>query len=164
MNLARAAFVAAAVVCLAQDAYYFGRLPAVVASHFGPSGAPDAWMPRAGFAGLYAFVVLFLAAALTLSTRRAKALPDSRLNLPRKDYWLAPERREATLSEIEARMFVFGAATFVLLFDVFGQAFRVGRGQAPQLDHPRLSLGLYTSFIVVWMTAFVRRLRRVPPA
>lgn len=149
-------------MCLAQDAYEFGRLPAVVPSHFGASGAPNAWMPRAGFVGLYAFVVLFLAIALTLSIRRAKALPNSSLNLPHKDYWLAPERRQATLSAIEAQMFVFGAATFVLLFDVFGQAFRVGLGLAAKLDHPGLSLGLYTAFIVVWMTVFVRRFRRVP--
>jgi hypothetical protein len=68
------------------------------------------------------------------------------------------------MSAIEAQMFVFGTATFVLLFDVFGQAFRVGLGLATKLEHPVLSLGIYGAFIAVWMSLFVRRFRAVPAA
>jgi hypothetical protein len=162
VRLARAVFLVAAGACLGQAEIMSARLPAVVASHFGASGAPNAWMPRRAFVAFYALVVVFTAASLLAGVYATKRLPDERINLPNKGYWLAPERRAASLAFLEAFMLWFGAATFLLLFDVFRQVFRMNMGLAPVLEHPQLSLAAYAAFTVVWLSALLRRFGRVP--
>jgi len=158
----RALFYAAAAACVGQALYQYGRLPPLVASHFAASGRPNAYMPRAGFLAFDIGIVVFMCLALTLSIRSARNRSPELLNLPHKVYWLAPERREETLSSLESRLLLFGAATFVLLLEVFHQVFEFNMGVTKTLDHPLTSLGVYTAFVVVWVAFFVRRFNRVP--
>ena len=71
-------------------------LPARVASHFGPGGVANDWMPRAAYLavmlGLVTLLPLLVAATTGLMPRW------SRRNRLMRDpgYWLAPPRREAT--------------------------------------------------------------------
>ena len=157
MNAARGALAAAAGLCLLQALRAYQMLPNTVASHFGPSGHPDSYAPKTAFLGLYAGVVLFLSLMMVMTARSIGAQPDTRINLPNKDYWLAPGRRQATIDAIGTYMAWFGAATNLLLFDVFGQAIRVNLRLSERLDHPKVSLGVYLAFALVWTVAFTRR-------
>ena len=122
-RIAAVAFFAMGALCLAQDARYYRLLPEVVPSHFGISGAPDAWMPKARFALFYAVVVVVVAVILLIGACAGRRL----------------------------RSFFFwtGAATFALFFDIFGQAFRVALGQERGLTRPWLDLGLYVAFVLL---------------
>jgi hypothetical protein len=159
---ARAAFISTAGACLGQASFMFARMPPIVASHFVASGAPNAWMPRGFFVGGYAFVVAFMVVSLSASIYGVKRLPIGRINLPHKEYWLAPERRDASLEALEAYLLWFGTATFVLLFDVFLQTFRVSVGLARALEHVNVSLGIYAVFTAAWLAALFRRFADAP--
>lgn len=157
MEPSRLALSASAALCLLQAARAASSLPDRVASHFGPSGLPDAWASKASFLAVYVGVVAVMSATTFLAARWISRLPDDAINLPNKDYWLAPERRGAAIGALAGRLAWFGAATNLLLLDVFGQAIEVGLGRAGRLDHAALSLGLYVLFTVVWLAALVRR-------
>jgi uncharacterized membrane protein len=75
-------------------------LPARTATHFDVRGIPDGWMTRRGqtasILGVAAFLVFATAGPLYL----ARHFSDSAVNLPHREFWLAPERRNATFDRI----------------------------------------------------------------
>ena len=83
-------------------------------------------------------------------------------NLPNRDYWLAPERREETLVAIAAQMEWFGAASLALYLFVIQKVLETNQTSAPRLDSRTLLvvLGLYLVFTAVWMTRFLMRFRK----
>lgn len=80
--------------------YYAGQLPDTVASHFGINGAADNWMSKQSFIIFYGTVLVSTAALFLFVGLFAHVVPDNLLNLPNKQYWLAPERRNETYAYI----------------------------------------------------------------
>ena len=100
-TLARGGFVALlVVVVVGQHAWYWPQLPERVATHFGVDGKPNDWMSRAAATVLLASIQLGLPLFLIFVNFLAGRLPDSLLNIPNREYWLAPERRVATLDHM----------------------------------------------------------------
>ena len=74
-----------------------GQLPERVASHFGAGNLPNGWMTHDGYlAFMLAFVVL-LPAIVVAGVGVVPLLSPRRINIPHRDYWLAPKRHAATL-------------------------------------------------------------------
>jgi hypothetical protein len=71
-----------------------------MASHFGPSGAPDAFMSRDGFVTVMALVCVLPVLLGTALPALIRKMPNAVINMPNKDYWLSPERRERSLSRL----------------------------------------------------------------
>ncbi|MEM7782423.1 MAG: hypothetical protein AAF939_19925 [Planctomycetota bacterium] len=97
-TLNRLILFATAVACVAQFGYWFGRLPDIVPSHFDDQGNVNDEMNKIGFYLLFGgmhFVFLLLFPILGWGMGK---IPDEMLNIPNKEYWLAPERRESTLA------------------------------------------------------------------
>lgn len=155
-RLPAAAFWTAFGLNLALAAASYRAMPAVVASHFDAAGRPNSYAPREMLVGIHVFVVLTLGAVILINGAALRT-PNARFNLPHKDYWLAPERREETIAWIEGRMRWFGAATFLLLLDVFGQVLRMNLGHSRTLDHAWLSVGAFMAFGLVWTVGLLRR-------
>ena len=146
--------------CVAHAIWYYPRLPEVVAQHFNASGQPDAWGVKANFLTAYlvavgVVAVTFLGLGLLLSK-----IPDGAINLPNKDYWLAPEQRQKTLDSLLSPMLWFGSLTMLLLLDIFHQSFQVNLGQATKLNHAGISTGAYLLATAAWLVAFYRRFRK----
>jgi uncharacterized membrane protein len=161
-KLSRAVFFGVIGLCLAQAWYYYPRLPERVASHFGPSGLPNAWMERNMFFGVYLGAVGLLALAFLGLASKFAAFEGSDMNLPNKEYWLARERRAETLEFMSAAFLRFGAGTLALMLEVFHQAFEFNVGRASALAHPVLSLAAYAVFTAAWVGAFFLRFSRMP--
>jgi uncharacterized membrane protein len=74
--------------------YYAPRLPEIVASHFGKAGTVNGWETRTLFFSLELGSIL-LATIISFGVPRSiEALPISMINLPHKEFWLSPERRD----------------------------------------------------------------------
>jgi hypothetical protein len=93
-------------------------LPARTATHFNVRGMPDGWMSRraqtASILGGAAFLVFATAGPLSL----ARYFSDSAINLPHREYWLAPGRRAETfdrLSELGLRLACLSVALMIAL-------------------------------------------------
>ena len=73
-------------------------LPPVVASHFAADGRANGWMSREAYAWMMATMSLVTPCAVWAGAAWLPRRWPRLVNLPHRDYWLAPERREATLA------------------------------------------------------------------
>ncbi len=101
---------------LLQWAHVYPQLPDIMASHFSGHGTPNNWQPKQAFFLLMGVVVLISAIPTFVVPRRLASMPEDKINLPNKSYWLAPERREDTFRFVRVKMAWFGCA---LLFCCF---------------------------------------------
>lgn len=98
-----------------QHAWYWPQLPAKVATHFGTDGQPNDWMSKENATlVLLGFQVLFPWLLVGLG-RLIGVLPISVINIPHREYWLHPERREATLSWMGGYLAWTAVATGLLM-------------------------------------------------
>ena len=162
MSASRAVFFTLLVVTLVQIVVYFPRLPGVVASHFDGAGHPNGWMSRQAFLLIYAGMMGLLVLVFVAVPRSVGRLPGAMINLPNRDYWLTPERRDQAMAMLAERMLWFGSATLGFMLYVFQLAIEAN------LNHPhhlsltvRWALVVYFAITIVWLIeliwAFSRR-------
>lgn len=100
-------------------AWWYGKLPAVVPSHFDGRGFPDGTMTKNGYVVLMAAVhihMVFILGAISFVMPKS---PDSLINLPNKAYWLAPERRSNTIQQMQNILLNIGTMTMVFMGALF---------------------------------------------
>jgi uncharacterized membrane protein len=101
MTAHRIPLVALVLLCLVFLGYLVAsadQLPPRMATHFNGEGQPDGWMPRSTHLVLMGVTGLWLPLSLTGLGYVMRFLPTSGFNLPNREYWLAPERRQHTMS------------------------------------------------------------------
>ena len=137
-------------------------LPDPVATHFGGSGTPDAWMSRRVYASALLFFVsvfpLLLAAAIGGVPRLVPGL----VSLPNRDYWLSPERRRASLEYLTAHACWLGCLITLTAAAIHGTILDAHREDPVRLDN-----GVVLTIVVVflltevgWIALLWRRFRR----
>jgi hypothetical protein len=128
-----------------------------VASHFGADGVPNGFMPRGAYLGLMLGFTVGLPFLLALPGWFIQRVPPSMIHLPRKDYWLAPERRASTLAFMTRRSTMFGAFLIVFLCYVHWLVVEANRIVPPHLAAGALVAGLMVFVIstVVWAAALI---------
>jgi uncharacterized membrane protein len=95
----------------------YRQLPDRMASHFDFYGRANGWQPKEAFFLVLAVVIVMTGVMGFLIPVVIAAAPTEFINLPRKDYWLAPERREETLRFLRTRLEWFACGVlFVLLY------------------------------------------------
>jgi uncharacterized membrane protein len=108
------------LVCLLMMAHYYPQMPERMASHFAADGRANGWQSRGAFFVLMILVCSTSAVVCFLAPRQIAARANARINLPHRDYWLAPERREETMRFISATMGWFACGIlFVLISGTF---------------------------------------------
>ena len=139
-------------------------LPDVVASHFAADGRANGSMSRGAYEGVMLAVVIGLPALLTGVSYFALGAPNARINLPNRDYWLAPERRAETVSYLRAQLARFNAVLLVFLCYVHWLVVRANAIQPPHLSAPWINVGLagFAVFAIVWIRLMVRRFSNRP--
>jgi hypothetical protein len=88
------------------------QLPERVASHFNAEEMPDGWVLRDSYLWSMAGMAVGMAAFLVGIFYSIRFFPPSLINLPHRDYWLAPDRRRETLE------FMFCAGVWLAIFEV----------------------------------------------
>jgi len=153
-------FAAALLVAAVHVSWSAGVLPDRVASHFDAGGAADGWSSRAAFlqayVGIVGLVALMMAGLAVLMPR----LPAGALNVPDREYWLAPERAAASIRRVADWLLEFGAATVVFLVAVFHLSVRANLDAEVGPAEPTLgpAFGLMMVAFVVGSGAGVIRL------
>jgi uncharacterized membrane protein len=143
-----------------QLAYYYPRLPEKVASHFGANGIADGWMPKNEFVMTTVVTFLFTLGILLGSALLISKLPAETLNMPNKEYWLAPERKTETIAFMGGQMLWFSAATALLLVAIFQMTYQANRMPTPRLGGESwIYLVSYLAFTLFWTIGLVRRFR-----
>jgi len=144
--------------------YAAGEMPPRVATHFNAAGQPNGWMSREAdlwFAALFgALFPLALIGVFAL----IRYLPKSLVNLPHKEYWLAPEH----LGETCAALLRFGVwlACVSLLFFTILHLLIVESNRSPQPHLPPAQafglLGAYLAAVLAFVVLLYRRFGQPP--
>lgn len=147
-------------------AQVYPQLPERMASHFMANGTPNGWMPKEAFFLLSCVVVGMSALVAFLAPRLVASRPAEKINLPHREYWLAPERREDTMSFLRAQMVWFGCGIqFVLLYGT-SQAINANLPTVGYFDAKGMWYVVAGSLLltVVWIIHFLRHFYYVPPS
>jgi hypothetical protein len=137
-------------------------LPDIAATHFNVRGEPNAMASRNSYRGFMAVLIigipLVLAGLPAVIGRRWPQL----LNIPNREYWMAPERAAATLASVRARTALLAVATIVLQCFVHTLVMGANAAERPDLDQRTLlaGLGVFAAFIIGWIVSLYRRFRR----
>jgi len=92
-------------------------------------------------------------------------VPVAMINIPNRDYWLAPERRGLVVDSLRRQMQIFSAMLVVFLCFVHWEVVRANQSMPPMLDNRRfmLGMGLFMAALIVWIVS-LRRQFRLPAA
>jgi uncharacterized membrane protein len=144
-------------------AHYYMLLPERMASHFSADGTPNGWQLKEMFFLLMGLVSASTAIIGFLAPVLIARRPASQINLPNKEYWLAPKRRAATMEFIAGQMRWFACAVLtVLLFGGY-EAIQANLREVVRFDS-QVMLAVMVGFVVfvlVWLIGFVRHFSRV---
>ncbi|HZN59097.1 MAG TPA: DUF1648 domain-containing protein [Planctomycetota bacterium] len=165
MKAVRILFLVTALLAVLQAFYYYPQLPENLASHFDGQGRPNGFMTRGVFLIFHLGVVLLLTFVFLAVPLAIHKLPSRWINLPRKDYWLAPERREATLSDMTVQLTRFGIASLIFLMAVMQITIRANLPGGGARVSPSLLwglIGVYALYLIVWLVPLLVRYGRPP--
>ncbi|MFM7056265.1 MAG: DUF1648 domain-containing protein [Planctomycetota bacterium] len=112
------------IVTLLQHGIYWRLLPERVATHFGADGVPNDWMNRTPATLVLGGFQLVFPLVLLSVVRLLKWIPNGLINIPHREYWLATERREASLAWLEGPMSSIAGLTAVLMVTTSHLTFR----------------------------------------
>lgn len=152
------------VLAVLQYTYYEPLLPDRIASHFDVAGQADGWSSKSAFLLSNLALIAGLALIFLSFPSWLGKIPNARINLPNKDYWLAPGRRAATLQTIQRQMEWLGAATLVLFLGVAQLSIEANLTGRPTLGPaPWVLSGCYLLAMTVWLVRFIRWAYARPP-
>jgi len=139
-------------------------LPVVVASHFDAAGTANGFMPRAFYVRFMLAFNVVLPLVVVYLPNLALCNPRARINLPHREYWLAPDRRAETVAYLCAHSFRMGSGLVIFLAYVHWLVVRAN-GQFP----PGLSsswflggLGVFVACAIIWLALLFARFRTIP--
>lgn len=135
-------------------------LTPIVAIHFNLAGEPDGWASKwtnaALFAGLFLFINILYGGLPWL----LRKIPVAFINIPNREYWFAPERKEESLARVGAflsELAVFTNIFFIGIELILFYANRMNK-PAPSIAFFSLLAGILV-FIILWVVHLIRAFR-----
>ena len=157
--MAKTVLIFLLAVAVVQSVYFYPQLPDTVASHFDGRGIPNGWMSKQVFCGIYLGIMILMVVIFHAIPK----FPNQLRNIPNRDYWMSPERKEETMRYIDNVTPRMGIATMLLFIYVFHYAIEANLSPDPVLSgNVGWALILYFIFVAVWLFKFLRRFWRIP--
>lgn len=137
-------------------------LPDPVASHFGAGGAANGWTPRGPYLAVMLLITTVVPLLLVVIPNIALSRRDARINLPNREYWLAPERRAETVAFLVRQTSTFAALIVIFLCYVQWLVARANALNPPALDSRAIVAGLavFLACTAFWAVRLIRRFSR----
>ena len=156
-RLPSAVFVLLAFVGFLQARRFAATMPPVLATHFGGSGAPNGWQTQSQF---FILELTLLGVCLLLAfgiPRLIGVLPISLVNVPNKEYWLAPERRVETLAFFKTQFAWFGCIFLAFLLAINQLVYKANQTQPRHLDNTTFVIALFAflAYVGIWTVRLV---------
>ncbi|MDA8140963.1 MAG: hypothetical protein M0036_20130 [Desulfobacteraceae bacterium] len=139
-------------------------LPPLVASHFGGSGFANGFMPHTVYVGFMLAFVIGLPVVAVALTWLVLGNPKARINVPNRDYWLAPERRAETVSHLRTSLLWFGVLLLSFLCYAHWQVVLANGRQPAKLANSWFIGGLvvFLALMLLWLKALLGHFRQIP--
>lgn len=138
------------------------NLPLVVASHFTGTGQANGFMPHQVYVSFVLALLIGLPSLLISLTWWSLGSYRTRINLPNKDYWLAPERRASTIAYLRTSLLWFGVQLLVFLCYAHWLVILANGQQPPWLENSWLIGGLvsFLAALLVWLKVLLGHFNR----
>lgn len=142
--------------------HFAAQLPELVAVHFDAAGRANGFMTRTGCRDFMLASTLgmpiFIVIATTLLPR---VLPVSLINVPHRDYWLAPGRAHDSLVFLSEQGLWFGCILMLFLVGVDGMLVKANAVSPPEFPSALLIAVLILFFCAIgaWALRMLRRFR-----
>ena len=136
-------------------------MPEMVASHFNSAGVPTGFLPRhLYFVGILVVIVV-APLLLVILPRLAMRNPNVRINVPHRDYWLAPERRQHTIEILSQQSTTFASLLMLFLCYSHWLVVHANASTPPELSSGWLLAGLvvFMGLTVYWAFGLIARFR-----
>jgi uncharacterized membrane protein len=139
------------------------QLPELVAVHFDASGRPNGFTTREGCRDFMLISTLgaplFIAIVTALIPR---LLPPSMVNIPHREYWLAPERARDSIAFMSEQGIWFACILVVFIADVDWMLVRANAVSPPAFPSSLFIATLMLFFCAVgfWAVCMFKRFRR----
>lgn len=140
------------------------QLPERVATHFNGSGEPNGWMSSSGnqiFILIFGFVFPLFIIGLCFA---ARFLPAFLVNIPNRQYWLAPERKIETLGYFGRHSLWLACLMVGFVIGIQYSIVQANREIPPHLATSVL-LQVMVPFLlgtVIWLVILLRHFRKRP--
>jgi hypothetical protein len=136
-------------------------LPATVATHFAAGGRADGFMTRIGYQVFYCALMTFMVVVTYGSLTWLPARFPHLLNLPSRDYWMAPQRRVATLATLRAFGVAMALLTVTLLVAIHLLVVDAHDRTPPTLHEAAVFaiVGAFVALLVALLVAIYMRFR-----
>ena len=100
MRTGRIFYAIVILICVFEIARLWGIAPSQMAAHFDIQGNPDRFVSRAEFFWYQIQTVLVVIGVSIPLQVIFLVLPANLINMPNREYWLAPERRDETIGRL----------------------------------------------------------------
>jgi uncharacterized membrane protein len=137
-------------------------MPEKVATHFGAGGQPNGWMSRSGHLLVMGALGLGMPLISVVIALLSRYIPPGLVNVPNRQYWFSPERREQTSHYITRQML-----WMALLEVAFFTGIQYSIVEANRLTPAQLKMGtfwlLFVGFLVavgIWSIFFILHFRK----
>ena len=141
-----------------------GTLPDFVVSHFRISGEPNGFMSHDAYVGFMLFTAIGIPALVVGTIPVLLRLAPGSINIPNRDYWLAPAQRQATTRYLNGHMPWVGSLVSLFMGYVHWLIMQANSVQPPRLPGNQIfpGLGLFLAGVIVWSVLLLLRFGRLP--
>jgi hypothetical protein len=165
MRTGRTCFLLLALAGIGLVALTLAELPARMAIHFDLYGRANGWSGKGAYVGLIAAIGLLLPVAMVGFVTRLGATRPEALNVPGRDYWFQPERRNEGVRRVANHMWWLACLMLALAIAMHGLMLLAHASDPPRLPTPGF-LALVSGFLlgIVGWVASLSAAMRAPPA
>ncbi len=140
------------VVAAVQFVRYYNLVPATLATHFGITGQPNGWTSKTAFVSIMGGIEAALMVLAFLIARLGARFPTVGINIPNRDYWLEPARRDETLRFLWNYILWTDALLVTFLIAITEIIFRANIIDTPSLPNSfPYVVGAFV-LVMVWMS------------
>jgi len=163
-RLPNSIFFALVALGAVQLSYYAPRIPEILGSHFSGGGFVNGWQTKAAFFGTELAMIILATVVSFGIPRIIAAAPVALINLPHKEYWLAPEQREGTLVYIRVWSAWFGCGLLTFLLFAMELVFRANLHTPPQFNNAAFipALLVFVAFDTMLVLRLILYFSRTP--
>lgn len=160
-TLPRLLFVLVLVVVAVVIGATGSTLPPEVASHFGANGIANGRMPRAAYVTLVVALAVVLPLLVACTSGLVPRMTRVAKLVRRPDWWLAPERREATEAFLANHACALGILLSLFILGVHLLTLQANTMRPPQLPMAAFYalVGGFIALLAAWIGTLMLRFR-----
>ena len=150
------------IVRIILQVYYFTVLPEKVAINYGSGGQPNSWTSKEWNMGITITIYLINSLMFLSVPLMMNKIPLKYISLPKKEYWLASERKKESIPVIESWLSFFGLLTNIFIILVAHLVYEANLSDPVILNEFQFFMGIvvYSLFMVIWLVLLFKKFNK----